>query len=170
MLCHLRGTDVRVPSRSSAGLLHALTGDVAVIDGSRSCGRSCHPCRCRYAGLGALDVVIGGLTSLSSDVLHVLTRRKAGSRGFIASGNRERLILSTWPGSAPGRSCRSRARASGCWIWPADRLARNRATLLSLMRLVVVDRHGQGLWRCPADDVASRNSADLGGLWAARRV
>ena len=120
------------------------------------------------AGLGALDVVVGGLDQLEQNVLDVLTDI-AGLGQRRGVGDRERDVehLGQRLGQV-GLSAAGRAQHQDVGLGQLDGLARaGFAALLTGLNslVVVVDRDGERpLGGVLADDVALQEFPDLGGL------
>ena len=150
------------------GLLHALTGDVASNRRVLALpGDLVDLVDVDDAGLGALDVVVGGLDELEQDVLDVFAHITGfGQRGGVGDGERhvehfrQRL----------GQVCLAAAGGAehqDVGLGQLNRLVPGVATLLAGLDplVVVVDRDGQRpLGRVLPDDVALQEIPDLDGL------
>ena len=150
------------------GLLNALTGDVA---GDRRvlalAGDLVDLVDVDDAGLGALDVVVGGLDQLEQDVLDVLTDVTGlGQRGGVGDGERHVEHLGQRLGQV-GLAAAGGAEHQDVGLGQLDRLGAGVAALLAGLDplVVVVDRDGQrALGGVLPDDVALEELPDLGGL------
>ena len=150
------------------GLLHALTGDVA---GDRRvlalAGDLVDLVDVDDAGLGALDVVVGGLDQFEQDVLDVLADVTGlGQRGGVGDGERHVEHLGQRLGQV-GLAAAGGSEHQDVGLGQLDRLVPGVAALLAGLDplVVVVDRDRQRpLGGVLPDDVSLEELPDLSGL------
>src|SRR6202000_2918717 len=151
------------------GLLYAFAGHVAGDRGVLAlAGDLVDLVDVDDAGLGAFDVVVGGLDQLDQNVVHVFTDITGlGQRGGV--GDRERDVEHLGQGLGQvGLSAAGGAQHQDVGLGQLDQLAgAGVATLLTGLDalVVVVDRDRQGaLGGVLTDDVALQEIPDLGRL------